>query len=325
MPRTTRTAVPPITVGRGESIDRVIFKGSPKAMSRRELHVALEPIFRPWIRAVSTWDPGAIGDYRFLVLDMQVAPETFVYVQFWSEPLEPVIWEVSSGRANPPTDEWLAGESAARIEALGFTIGGRAGKYRRTVGISSAAEVGAIAKAVVNVFLDGFEYRGSAPIRAELTGGGRAQIHETLDAFTPEDVSKVFAGLGFRVEKPVERADDEGEGGPPVIRCRKRGTDTIVAFEERVGEENLYRRVQFTADLPLPQEERRKLLAAPDAPADAEPIAVVSVVHPFGGGVTVNWLIERITEWETVLAEHRRLVRRSSTTAFAAPESRKIR
>ena len=81
-------------------------------MSRRELHVALEAIVRPWIRAACSWDSLAIGDYRFVIFSMEVAPETGVYVQFWSEPMEPVVWEVSSGKWNPPADEWLAATRA---------------------------------------------------------------------------------------------------------------------------------------------------------------------------------------------------------------------
>ena len=34
-----------------------------------------------------------------------------------------------------------------------------------------------------------------------------------------------------------------------MIRCRKRGTKTIVQFWDRVEEENLYRRVRFEADV----------------------------------------------------------------------------
>lgn len=69
-------------------------------MSRRDLHVALEPLVRQWLRTACTWEELAIGDYRFVIFSIEVAPETEVYVQFWSEPLEPVVWEVSSGKWN---------------------------------------------------------------------------------------------------------------------------------------------------------------------------------------------------------------------------------
>lgn len=305
-PRIATKSIAPITITRGDDIEQVIFAGSRKPMDRRDLHVALEPIVRAWIRAACTWDTLAIGDYRFLIFSLDVAPETQVYVQFWSEPSEPVVWEVSSGRWNPPADEWLAGDRAARIEALGFTIGGNAENYHREVEIRTAAEIAAIAKAVVRIFYSGFDYRGTAPITAKLVHEGRSETNETFDSMTVEDVSKVFASLGFRVEETTrDRADDE----PAMIRCRKRGTYTVVELLEQVKDENLYRRLRFIADVELPEEERERLRLEPGAPEGAEPVLSVSVVHPLGGGVTLAWLIERIQDWDAMLAAHRRAAR----------------
>jgi hypothetical protein len=123
---------------------------------------------------------------------------------------------------------------------------------------------------------------------------------------------KVFAILGFRVEEAV---DDEGEDPPPVIRCRKRGAYTLVKFEERVDDDNLFRRLRFSANLELPEEERRRMKDRADAPEGAEPVATVSVVHSFGGGVSLEWLMERIREWDEVLAENRQEVRRAVKAA----------
>jgi hypothetical protein len=297
----------PITVEHGQVLEQVIFKGCRKPMSRRDLHVALEPIFRRWLQAVSGWDDPVIGDYKFVVFSLEVAPETEVYVQFWSEPFEPVRWEVSSGTWNPPADEWLAGDRARRIEAMGFQIGGRAGNYSRLVEMKRTAGIAAVAKAVVEVFYAGFDYRGTRPIHARLAHDGRSAMDRTFDAFTPEDVGKVFAGLGFVVEEPVDEADD---GATAVIRCRKGRSCTMVDFDERVEDENVYRRIRLSADVALPAAERARLKAAPGAPEGAEPYATVSVVLPFGGGVTIPWLIERIHEWDAMLAGERRAARR---------------
>ena len=309
MPKKTSAAnksVPPISIARGDTLDQVIFRGSRKPMDRRDLHVALEPIVRAWIRAACTWDTLAIGDYRFVVFAIDVAPETQVYVQFWSEPFEPVIWEVSSGRWNPPADEWLAGERAARIEALGFTIGGNAENYHCEVEIKTAADTAAVARAVVKIFYAGFDYRGTAPIVAKLVHEGRSEVNETFDSMTPEDVIKVFQLLDFRTE---ELADQDDQDGPVLLRCRKSGRITIVELMDRVDDENLYRRLRFEADVELPPEERERLLRDPGAPEGAVPFASVSVVHPLSGGVTLDWLIERIEEWDEVLAQHRREAR----------------
>lgn len=212
-----KSSTPP-SLARGDEITRVIFNGSRKALSRRDLHVALEPIVRRWIHAACTWDAPTLGDYRFVVFDLEVAPETHVYVQFWSEPLEPVLWEVSSGQWNPPADEWLAGEAAAKIEALGFTIGGRANNYQRTVAITTAGDLADVAKTVVRIFVDAFGYRGTKPIMATLSYQGRSELRATFDSFTPEDVAKIFASLDYEVATSA----DAGPETEPALRCRKR-------------------------------------------------------------------------------------------------------
>ena len=101
-------------------------------------------------------------------------------------------------------------------------------------------------------------------------------------------------------------------------RCRKRGVSTLVEFREDVPDEDLYGSIRLSADVPLPPDERERLLASPDAPEGAEPFAEVSVVHRFGGGVTLDWLIERVQEWDTALAQGRREARRRPRVAAPA-------
>ena len=314
MPKKTPPAkktVAPISIARGDTLDRVIFPASRKPLNCRELHVALDPIVRGWIRAACTWDTLAIGDYRFVVFALDVAPETEVYVQLWSEPFEPVLWEVSSGRWNPPADEWIAGDRAARIEALGFTIGGNAENYHREVLVKTAADITALARAVVKIFYSAFDYRGTAPIVAKLVHEGRSETNETFDSMTVEDVAKVFQLLGFRTEAP---AGEEQQDGAALLRCRKRGRDTVVELVDQVDDEDLYRRLRFEADVELEPEERARLLDDPAARPGAEPFATVSTVHALSGGVTLDWLIERIEEWDAVLTENRRAARARKRT-----------
>jgi hypothetical protein len=52
-----------------------------------------------------------------------------------------------------------------------------------------------------------------------------------------------------------------------------------------------------------------------DVPESAEPVATMSVVHSLGGGVSLEWLMERIREWDEVLAENRRGVRQAVKAA----------
>ncbi len=50
------------------------------------------------------------------------------------------------------------------------------------------------------------------------------------------------------------------------MRCRKRGTDTIVTFADRVEKQNLYQRASFAAELEMPLEDVQRLRNSLEAP-----------------------------------------------------------
>jgi hypothetical protein len=306
-PSRKRPSVPRPLVEKGEELDAVILRPVRRPLTRGALQAALGPAVRAWLRAACIWDDLEIGDYRFVVFSFSPAPNVQVFVQFWSEPLEPVTWEVSSGRWHAPRQKWLAGRDR-RIEAFGFTIAEGTENYSREVRISSAADVTRAAREVVNIFYDAFDYRGLKPLTAKLVHEGRSVEQPTYDAFTPEDVSKLFAASGFRVEEPI--TDDEDVQEPPMIRCRKRGMFTIVEFIDQVEDENLFRRVRFSAEFKVTEEQARAFGSAPDASTEGvDPVLSVSVVHAVGGGVGLAWMVQRIGEWDALLTEHRRELR----------------
>ena len=177
-------------------------------MSRQELHLALDRVVRAWVAAACVWKEGwSLGDHRFVVFSIEVAPKTEVYVQLWSEPLEPVSWEVSSGRWNPPADEWLAGGRSDRIAAFGFDIGGRAENFSREVPIRSRADLTSVSRTIVDILYAGFDYRGKSELKARISYQTRATLRPVLGAFTPEDVTKVFAQFGLL---PAQRQSRRG-------------------------------------------------------------------------------------------------------------------
>jgi hypothetical protein len=217
---------------------------------------------------------------------------------------------VSSGRANPPADEWLAGERAQRIEALGFAIDGQAENYRREVRLASPADFAQVAAAVADVFYDGFDYRGATAIRASLHVGGRSQTRRTLDAVTPQDLGKLLARARFRVKEVHEPEDGSDEH--TLLRCRYGQTWTSVSFGHRVDDQNLFRAARLTCALdPLP-DLQPSLFDDDAACADdgGPPGLHASLVLSLSGGVTVDWIMARLFEWREVLDGHRREMRR---------------
>jgi hypothetical protein len=293
-------------IERGQQLQDVIFKARRRPMSREALHAELTPIVAAWIRATCLWEAETvIGDHRFVVFAIDVAPDTQVYIQFWSEPLEPVDWEVSSGRSNPRADEWLAGERSRRIEAFGFEIGGNAGNYYRDVTIRTESDVATVARRVVDVMFSAFDYRGLQPITAHLLYDTRAEPDFTYSSFTPEDLSKIFRACGFRVA-----AVDDGEDAP-VLRAVRRGIETRVVCVDRVRDERLYQRVMLTSDVEAaPAAAEGALDAMAQATGGLPDSMQLGTTLIFEGGVTIGWVVRRLHEWNEMTRSCRQNARR---------------
>ena len=284
-------------LNRDEEVDATLFPGRKKPMSRVELMRALAPAFANWIKATCLWDDtAAIGDYRFGILAAKVAPRVHVYVQFWSEPGEPVLWEVSSGHWNPPTDKWLAGERSKRIQAMGFEIGGQAENFHREVVVQTAAEATRIARSVVDIFYNGFDYRGLSPIEAHLSYESRGEPALTYDNFSPEDLIKILEACDFRITAM------DGDDDAPIIRAARRGIETTITCVERVDDEHLYRHALLTADVEVPPDIAAAVTDAAAAVIDGAPNVIrLGTTLMFDGGVTVGWVVRRLEDWEAMM------------------------
>jgi hypothetical protein len=293
-------------VNRGDSLNATIFKSRRKEMSRIELQRALAPTLAGWIKSTCLWDgTPAIGDHRFVVFSIDVAPKVQVYVQFWSEPAEPVCWEVSSGLWNPPADTWLAGDRSQRIEAFGFEIGGNAENYQREVEVRTPVEAARIARTVVDIFYAGFDYRGLQPVKVNMVYGSRAEARFAYDSFTPEDLSKILTSCNFRVE-PIDDAEDA-----PVLRAVRRGIVTTVTCVDRVADQHLFQRAMLISDTEMSPEHARAAREAVEEAAGGPPESMqLGTTLVFEGGVTVAWVVRRLQEWDAMTWACRKDARR---------------
>jgi hypothetical protein len=282
-------------------------------MTRQELHSALDGLVSAWAAAACVWKAGwSLGDYRFVVFSIDVAPKTHVYVQLWSEPLEPVYWEVSSGRWNPPADKWLAGERSDRISAFGFEIGGRAENFQKEVPIQSRAELTSVARTIVDILYAGFDYRGTARLDAQICYRSRATMRQVLSSFTPEDVAKVFARHGYVL------VDDNHDEDAPVLQFRIRGILTTVRFGDMIPDHHLFETAVLTCAFPamvggaaLAGSSTSTDQAAPDD--EVRNVEIGAALH-FTGGVTAEWLSERVAAWTAMIVAYQREIRRHKRT-----------
>jgi hypothetical protein len=303
--------VPAVQIERGDAIERTIFEASATKLSATELHRRLDSTLAAYIRAACVWDEdAALGDHRFVVFSTNLAADVPVALQFWSEPFGRVLCEVSSGMWNPTSDSWIANDRAERVRVFGFERGGEAQHFQQEFVVETPAHVRQLARLVVEILARAFDYRGETPLATKMAFEGRSELRDTYDAFSPEEVMRVFSVLGYDVDEAMSEEDDQPLD-PPMLRCRKYGIESIVLLDERVPGEDLYRRARFSGQLEMPAGDLDKYPRPAGVPNDGRvPFMTVSNVHSFGGGVTFEWLIERVREWDLALAEHRRDARR---------------
>jgi hypothetical protein len=176
-PRGQAKVLPPSPFLLGTDVTKTILAQGVRPKTNQELHSKLNRLVSAWVTAACVWSDAewSLGDYRFVVFSIKVAPKIEVFVQLWSEPIEPVYWEVSSGRWNPPADKWLSGDRAERIKAFGFEIGGRAENFQKEVLIQSRANLTSVALTVIDILYAGFDYRGTARLEARICYESRAK------------------------------------------------------------------------------------------------------------------------------------------------------
>ena len=123
------------------------------------------------------------------------------------------------------------GERSKRIEAMGFEIGGQAENFHREVIVQTAAEATRIARSVVDIFYNAFDYRGLSPIEAHLSYESRGEPDLTYDNFSPEDLIKILEACDFHITAM------DGDDDTPIIRAARGGIETTITCVERVDDE----------------------------------------------------------------------------------------
>jgi hypothetical protein len=293
---TAKASMVPV-IARDETVEGVLYRGTKKPKTRAELQRALAPIVAGWIEATCRWDDGpAISDHRFVIFSVDIAPKVHVYIQLWSAPDEPVIWEVSSGRWNPPADKWLAGERSQRIAGFGFEIGGEAENFHKEVEISSRDDAKRIARTVVDICYDGFDYRGVQDVNGTLVYESRAVPELTYNGFTVDELRTIFEACGFKTATASDDVD------APDFQASRRGLRTSVACTDSVDDDDVYRTAMLTSDVePAAVDVAGVRKAAGRLLEGADhTIMTLGTTLTFGGGVTAVWVMERLNEWDAM-------------------------
>lgn len=293
----------------GDEICRTILPARRRPLAPPQLAMKLEPVIAEWITAAADWPDLGLGESRCLTFETTLAPGATFFVRFWSEPHSPLLCEIPSGHANAALQKWLRPDSATWAERCGLGIRGRRENYRRSFRGDSPLGVATAAAFVVDALVSMIDYQGLTALIAALAHDLRSGFGETLDSFSETEVARVFESEGFAVEWAETESGELLD--PPMFRCRKAGTESIVNLMDPVPGCRLYQRVRFAADLPMTTAEAEEYRREGQLPPDGEGMVTISGFHAFTGGVRKEWLIERVREWDAALAEHRRELRRS--------------
>ncbi len=294
----------------GDTLDIELMPGGESDVTWAELERRCLPALAAAIRAVTRWrwtDPGAgwkIGDYAALILESPVADDASLYTQIWAEPLEPVCWEVSSGHANPGARPFVEGLPASCLEAMGFTIGGRARNFEKVTPVRTRADAVAMARDMLRIFHDAFGYRGATPLAISAFRQQRASTDSVVHmSLTIEDAQKLLRGMGFDAET--------AESAPTLLFCRRGPVAFVVRLDAQVDEQSLYRCLDLVSwvgeagdfdDLGWINHLNQVSRVA-RAAVDEEGSVLVTTGIILFGGVTEVYLSNRIKGWFEAVAE----------------------
>jgi hypothetical protein len=245
----------------------------------------------------STTHHWQIGDFRFLIVELCPSEDACLYVQFLSEPMEPVLMEVSSGHWNPGALKYVWHEQQRALKDLGFAIGGKARNFQKSLSIDSPEATEQIARETLAVVFDIFQYRGGCELTTKMHYGRRAEEALVYNALTPEDFVKIAAGAGFRA------ALVEEEKRFPLVTIGRRDFSGTAVLGLRVQDTSQFRSVLL------------------NVVADGRLTGTTELV--LEGGITRRWIEKRLLRW--LSAGRAELANKRKKTQAGRPTSQQNR
>jgi hypothetical protein len=133
------------------------------------------------------------------------------------------------------------------------------------------------------------------PLEGQIGADSRGELQRVHDAFTPEDLCKTAARLGWtpRLQEPADDERDE----PVVIDLHRGDARAQMVLSARVPGQRLYGSAIVDIGDPLPADQaavRASLESGPHLIEHA-PMRLGRTLY-FAGGVTADWLLTQVAE-----------------------------
>lgn len=234
-----------------------------------------------------------IGDFNFLVVDVDPENSDGRYIQFWSEPGEAVEMEVSSGEWCPGALKYLTPAKRQLLATRGFAIGGTAANFTKEVVVDCAAAAEKAALETLEILFEVFDYRGERPLGSHRYCGARARQDAVHGSATAYDVAKLARYAGFRVCVNGERS----------VTLRRGNRTSVVTLGRKVRGAELFRSVTFQSRFASPVcaidvVERLRAASSLFLNVFAEGDDVVAEMSlSLDGGVTAQWIANSLRMW----------------------------
>lgn len=268
-------------------------------------------------------DGWKMGDFRFVVFSVSPEPRTSLYVQFWSEPRERVLMEVSSGEWSPASVKYVQAPQRALLKSLGFAMGGEVKNFRKHIRVGDVGAAEEAARDTLRVLFDAFGFRGQWPLEIRAESGERAEPDYVYNSVTPDDLAKLLAEHGCSSSVNVD------EDGDPLLLVQRGRQRFTVTFDWQVPDQQLYAVAVLDALVPsqVPLNEptltrvSQDLVGLTVTTHDAETVRL-SMPLRFAGGVTADWVVAGLEQWFGSLSRCRRMLRRAGSRKLKVKASR---
>jgi hypothetical protein len=205
-----------------------LWDGSPAGANRADIVRHVLEKLTAQLFMVCTWPADCaertdvVGAYRFFILDFSPREQVSLYLQVWSEPGDPVLFEVSSGYGYAPTEAYLTQTMKEALLGRGFEFRGPAKNFQKKVVVTGRSTIRTLAREMLAIAVDVLGYDGKVPLTFRFHQDSRTEQGRLFRGIQPNDFQRLLERWGITAKFTP---DDQ-----PVLNCRSTGLRFVVRF-----------------------------------------------------------------------------------------------